>query len=337
MTDFLREGAEWKKRKDAHYDREARLTQAERIAAIKERLAASSAGPWRACGDERGGCQCCLIYGEKAIVAKSTYNEGDEEEQPGRVEDASFIAHAHQDVPWLLALVETDVARAEGEEASRWAADELERLRAENARLRVVHEMIKKTGTYEDDLREAIVAVDEVAWRLERPEDLKQMPAWALRRPLADEDERERMRAWMEGGAAIVSDGRALLHVRGVAIARHQAPESASAADKIMKEMDWSSPRTATYAMLREILDALLPAPGEDALTVEIGWARFDPDLIDHFLPRLAADAVLDVFCGSGNREPIAIRPHGSDAWTMIAMPIVDTDVGRTLELQPLA
>lgn len=334
MTDFLSEAAEWKKRKDAHEEREARLTPAERIAAIKERLAASSAGPWRACGEERGGCQCCLVFGKNAIVAKSTYNEGDEEEQPGRREDASFIAHAKQDIPWLLDLVET-APETESAEALRWARDEIERLRAVQEAAKAFLAGNSLSSTTADVLREKVYAADLASWRETRPPALEHMPAWALKRPMSQAEALDAaLRSWMEDGHACVSDGTAMLAIRGAQVGVQLRPQSASPLARVMGEVDWTrAPHTARYQDLAEALDAGMAA----GLLVQVGVAKFQAYLIDRLLPHLASDAVLDVFVSSDERGVMALRPHGSDAWTLLVMPRVGDDAGYTLALQPPA
>lgn len=331
MSDIFKMADEWKRNKDEFREREARQTRPERIAAIKARLAASSEGPWSACGEERGGCQCCLIYGKEAIVAEATYNLGDEEHQPGRKEDAAFIAHAKQDIPWLLDLV-AEAGSTEGAATTQW-------LRAENQRLRAVHEAVKawlddgpsfsKQG---EALRAAVHAVDVAAWRDARPDLLQHMPAWAAKRPAEPKKEPgTEIRTWTEDDCACVSDGTGLLVVRGVQIDAHLRPQSAFPMARVTSDVDWSkSPHTTTYQALAEALDV-----GETTgVLVQVGTAKFQAQLIERLLPRLAADEVLDVFVSADERAVMALRPHGSDAWSLLIMPRIDENPGHMLALQ---
>ncbi len=97
---------------------------------IKQRLAAATPGPWTACGDERGGCDCGMVFSEpadchaataQALMGTDTRNEEGMPYEPigligssmggypgdlQRKANAALIAHAPQDLADLIAEVE---------------------------------------------------------------------------------------------------------------------------------------------------------------------------------------------------------------------------------------
>lgn len=97
---------------------------AERLAEIQARADAATAGPWRECGRDRGGCVCGLVWSIPGDgVVASTASDPDTPRSDEQVNaDARFVAHAKDDIPWLLA----EVARLQGamptdEQRERWA------------------------------------------------------------------------------------------------------------------------------------------------------------------------------------------------------------------------
>lgn len=78
------------------------------VDAIEARANAATAGPWRACGHDRGGCQCGLVWALSvdALIARCTPDEdAPTANEEGRKRDADFIAAARIDVPALVAEV----------------------------------------------------------------------------------------------------------------------------------------------------------------------------------------------------------------------------------------
>ena len=102
------------------------MTPAE-LAAVRSRLDAATPGPRGACGDNRGGCQCGMIWGEggETYLAKTISHDVDAPTATleRRCANALFIGAAPSDVRALLAEVErlrgADVRCAECEKEVR--------------------------------------------------------------------------------------------------------------------------------------------------------------------------------------------------------------------------
>lgn len=83
----------------------------ERAQQALSRAEAATAGPWRECGADRGGCECSMVWSESAdalvlMPARDPHDEG--VTLPPKGEDmanARFSAHARTDVPVLAAFV----------------------------------------------------------------------------------------------------------------------------------------------------------------------------------------------------------------------------------------
>jgi hypothetical protein len=68
-----------------------------RLVAIRERTEAATDGPWTA---DRDSCQVDTPDGRALVLL-------DDRAEPSRgISDTEFIAHAREDVPWLLAIAE---------------------------------------------------------------------------------------------------------------------------------------------------------------------------------------------------------------------------------------
>ena len=78
------------------------MTTAERIKEIRERAEKATVGPWVTVSCSHGG----------RILTRGDTNVGRKERHPQTYiqivprEDAHFIAHAREDIPWLLERVE---------------------------------------------------------------------------------------------------------------------------------------------------------------------------------------------------------------------------------------
>lgn len=98
--------AKWKADRAADYALAHTDDGPVRLASIRARLSAASPGPWGTCHVREDGsmCKCGLIWGVDNMVANT--RGGQMEEEPGRPEDAQFIAHSRADIEWLLNLVE---------------------------------------------------------------------------------------------------------------------------------------------------------------------------------------------------------------------------------------
>ena len=77
-----------------------------RVDEIRARAEAATRGPWSAI---EGPGEHWYVCDEGESIASISANDGSNEDQ--RQPDAEFIAHAREDIPWLLA--ELDKARAE--------------------------------------------------------------------------------------------------------------------------------------------------------------------------------------------------------------------------------
>ena len=82
---------------------------------IKARAEAATEGPWRYCGanEERGGCDCGLVWGPDGNATVAETNTGYEGggwdwkwEPEAVIANGKFIAHARTDIPALIAEVE---------------------------------------------------------------------------------------------------------------------------------------------------------------------------------------------------------------------------------------
>lgn len=85
----------------------------QRLKEIQERIdALPSPGPWRECGADRGGCICHQVWDTTAdgmvAIAQSARKNPTEEgfTEKSASAHAQFIAHARQDIPWLLSEIE---------------------------------------------------------------------------------------------------------------------------------------------------------------------------------------------------------------------------------------
>ena len=83
----------------------------ERLAEIEARANAATSGQWEACGQERGGCECGMIWSRsagalvmEAIQFHPALNEPARSEAQMKL-NALFVAHARADVPDLCAEV----------------------------------------------------------------------------------------------------------------------------------------------------------------------------------------------------------------------------------------
>ena len=119
------------------------MTPAERIAGIRERIEAATAGPWTACGADRGGCECRQVSSADGLVALAvahtdddglTGGEGYTIEQAKR--NAVIIANAPADLAYLLACLDAAEALAGAADAAVVADRDLVQLRIDLARYR---------------------------------------------------------------------------------------------------------------------------------------------------------------------------------------------------------
>ena len=81
----------------------------EELEAIERRATSATAGPWRACGADRGGCQCGQVWStaDDVMLAK-VVGENDDESRCSKetqFNNATFIASAITDVPNLVSEV----------------------------------------------------------------------------------------------------------------------------------------------------------------------------------------------------------------------------------------
>jgi hypothetical protein len=129
----------------------ARMTEVtDRLREIELRMMPTTPGPWESCGEERGGCTCGFVNGPgdyaqvatveqgewgdtyPALRIKNDFQEGNlsngstveleaySEKIPyGRMPtgegkaNAIFIAHAREDIPWLMTQVRVLTAQLE--------------------------------------------------------------------------------------------------------------------------------------------------------------------------------------------------------------------------------
>lgn len=88
---------------------------AERVAQIQRRLEAATPGPWHAghLSDDNHICNCPWVFAEGYMGSVCTINHEEKADDPGLSEAKSnqrFIAHAPEDVAWLLAQLQAATA-----------------------------------------------------------------------------------------------------------------------------------------------------------------------------------------------------------------------------------
>jgi len=81
------------------------------------RAEAATAGPWRACGEDRGSCVCGLVWSTSmdGIVLDVRHHHPDSDVPAPSLEEAHrnarFVSHAREDVPRLVAALRALRAR----------------------------------------------------------------------------------------------------------------------------------------------------------------------------------------------------------------------------------
>jgi len=84
-----------------------------RLDEIREREEKATRGPWRQCGADGPKCQCCQIWSTRADIPVALALRYTDEAYTGgegctllkAQSNADFIAHAREDIPWLLAEI----------------------------------------------------------------------------------------------------------------------------------------------------------------------------------------------------------------------------------------
>lgn len=77
-------------------------TLRERAQAAIQRAEETPAGPWRACGNDRGGCECGMVWSEPTdmqMTARAFDEDTDVPTDDEAKKIARFVAHARTDVP----------------------------------------------------------------------------------------------------------------------------------------------------------------------------------------------------------------------------------------------
>jgi len=85
----------------------------QRIQEIKARLQATTPGAWKACfsEDERFDVECpeddpCILSDSGQYIAQTTYDQLSNTCRPTMYADTEFIAHAKEDIAFLLSQIE---------------------------------------------------------------------------------------------------------------------------------------------------------------------------------------------------------------------------------------
>lgn len=89
-------------------------TDAARLAEIRERVEKATKGPWRLLHDFEGAknpaCDCAQVWTGSndswPVAFCDTQHEGEGYTRAQQMTNATFIAHARADIPWLLARIE---------------------------------------------------------------------------------------------------------------------------------------------------------------------------------------------------------------------------------------
>ena len=95
-----------------------KAADAKRLKEIKERLQATTPGAWRVCfaEDERFRTDCpeedpCIETEQGQFVAMTTYDTLSTTCRPTMYADAEFIAHAKEDIQFLLEQLEVHLSK----------------------------------------------------------------------------------------------------------------------------------------------------------------------------------------------------------------------------------
>lgn len=86
----------------------------QRICEIKERLGAVTPGAWEACipAEEDFSTDICIYTADGQYIAQTSYDGLSDTCRPTMAADAEFIAHAKEDILYLLGMVQKEVKNA---------------------------------------------------------------------------------------------------------------------------------------------------------------------------------------------------------------------------------